>query len=59
MVRKIIVFAAVCMLLVSGATATANAASIYDGTISTGIIDIADKVPLKFSDEYVFFRSGQ
>ena len=59
MVRKIIICAAVCLLLVSVATATANAADIYDGTISTSLLDIADKIPLKFTDEYVFFRSGQ
>ena len=57
--RKIICIAVVCLLLVGGATATANAATIYGGTISTSLIEIAEKIPLNFSDEYVFFRSGQ
>lgn len=51
--------AVVCLLLVSGATATANAATIYSGTISSSMVDIAEKIPLSFSDEYVFYRSGQ
>lgn len=51
--------AVVCLLLVSGATATANAATIYSGTISSTILEIAEKIPLNFSDEYVFYRSGQ
>lgn len=59
MVRKVICVAAVCVLLVSGATATANAATAYDGSISSTMIDIVNKIPLNFSDEYVFFRSGQ
>lgn len=50
---------AVCLLLVSVATATANAASIYDGTISSTYIDYASKIPIGLGDEYVFFRDGQ
>lgn len=58
-VKKIIACVAVCLLLTCGASATANAASIYDGSISTTYVDYASKVPLSLGDEYVFFRDSQ
>lgn len=50
---------AVCLLLACCASATANAASIYDGSISTSYVDYASHIPISLGDEYVFFRDSQ
>lgn len=58
-VKKIIACMAVCLLLACCASATANAASIYDGSISSTYVDYASRVPISLGHEYVFFRDSQ
>lgn len=58
-VKKVIACMAVCLLLACCASATANAASIYDGSISSSYVDYASRIPISLGDEYVFFRDSQ
>ena len=59
--RKVIPALVLLFCLLLAMPAQANAASVYDGSISTTYItifrDIASKIPI--TDDYVFFRSGQ
>ena len=50
---------AVCLLLACNASATANAASIFDGSISSTYVEYASRIPIGIGDEYVFFRDSQ
>lgn len=59
MVRKIIGTLTGVLLLLCGAAATASAASVYEGTMSSTFISIAEDINISVVDDYVFFRSGQ
>lgn len=59
MVRKSFITMLICCLLIAAATVTANAQSVYEGTISSTYTEIAEKINISVSDDYVFFRSGQ
>lgn len=58
-IKKIIACMAVCLLLACSASATANAASIFDGSISSTYVEYASHIPIGIGDEYVFFRDSQ
>lgn len=49
----------ICCLLIAAATVTANAQSVYEGTISSTYTTIAEQINISVADDYVFFRSGQ
>ena len=59
MVRKLMCFAASCIILLSVATIYAGAVTPYDGTISSTYIDIFKQFDISINDDYVFFRSEQ
>lgn len=59
MVRKSVVIALACCLLIAAATITASAQTVYEGTISSTYTEIAEKINISVGDDYVFFRSGQ
>lgn len=59
MVRRSLSVLVCACALIAGIAISAGAATPYEGSISSTLLDIADNVPMTFSDDYVFYRSGQ